>query len=149
MPGSPTITGVMGVSDTPVLNPSGQLGLEPAGVRPQPVDQLRLVLHDLEGRAARRHDGRRMGGREQERPGSLDQDVAQVLAAGDVATEADGLRQGPDLDGNPAVEPEVVDGAPSIPPSTPDAWASSTKTAAPTSSAASTIPGSGRCRRPC
>ena len=108
----------MGVSETPVLNPNlVSSALKRRVFAHSRSMQLRLLLHDLERRAARGHDGRRMGRREQERPGPLDQDVAQVLAAGDVAAEgADSLRQGPDLDGNPAVQPEVVDGAASIPP---------------------------------
>ena len=55
--------------------------------------------------------------REEERAGALDQDVAQVLRAGDVAAEdADGLAQRPDLDRDAAVEPEVVDRAAAVAP---------------------------------
>ena len=121
-----------------------QLGLEPAGVGPQPLLQLGLLLHDPDGLATGRHDRRRMRGGEEERAGPLGEDLAQGRRAGDVAAErADRLRQRADLDRDAAVQPEVVDRPAAVRPSTPDAWASSTMTAAPNASAASTIPGSG------
>ena len=96
----------------------GQLGLEPAGVGPQPLLQLRLLLHDPDRLAAGGHDGRRVGGREEERPGSLGQDLAQRQRARRRSRRATptALRQGADLDRDPTVEPEVVDRAAAVPP---------------------------------
>ena len=68
--GSPIITGVIGVSERPVSKPEpGELGLEAPRVRPEPLVQLRLLLHDPDRLAAGGGDRRRMGRREQERAG--------------------------------------------------------------------------------
>ena len=61
--------------------------LEEARVRPEPLDALRLVLQDVDrGEAGGRHGGRMRRG-EEERPRPLDEEVAQVLPAGDVAAQ--------------------------------------------------------------
>ena len=81
-------------------------------VLPQPLDELRLGLQHVDRRQAGGGHGRRMGGREEERPGPVLEDLAQRLAAGDVAAQhADRLGQRPDLDVDPAVQAEVVDAA--------------------------------------
>ena len=85
---SPRITGVIGVSLRPVSKPEPrQLRLEPPGVGPQALVQLRLLLHDPDRLAARGGDGGRVARGEQERPRALDEDVAQGLRARDVAAE--------------------------------------------------------------
>ena len=145
--GSPIITGVIGVSERPVSKPSRvSSALNRRRVRPQPLLQLGLVLHDPDRLAAGGHDGRRMRGREEERPGALDQDLAQGLRAGDVAAER---RRPPSTACRPGWRPgrAARSGRPMprpLRPSTPEAWASSTKTAAPNASAASTMPGERR-----
>ena len=57
---SPTITGVIGVSLAAGVEAEvGESLLEVAGVLPQPLDQLRLLLQHLQGRdAGGRHRGR-------------------------------------------------------------------------------------------
>ena len=53
--------------------------------------------------------------REQEGSRPLDEDVPEVLGAGDIAAQdADRLAQRPDLDRNPAMQAEVIDGAPTV-----------------------------------
>ncbi len=111
------MTGVIGVSERPVSKPeAGQLGLEPARVRPQAFLELGFVLHHPDRLAARGHDGRRMRGGEQERTGSLGQDLAKGDRTGDVAPErADGLAERADLDRHAAVQPEMVDRSAAVP----------------------------------
>ena len=77
---SPIITGVIGVSDAGVETRSDQLGLEAAGVRPEALDELRLVLEtDPRDRRRRRRAG---PGREEERAGALDEHLAELPRAG-------------------------------------------------------------------
>ena len=77
---SPIITGVIGVSERPVSKPSRvSSALKRRGVRPEPLLQLGLLLHDPDRLAAGGHDGRRMGRREEERAGALGEDLAQGL----------------------------------------------------------------------
>ena len=91
-----------------------------ARVLPQPLDELRLGLEDVDRRQARRRHGRRVGGREEERPRAVLEHRPQGLRSGDVATEhADRLRERADLDVHPAVEVEMVDAAPAVPPEHP------------------------------
>ena len=92
-----------------------QARLEEAGVVPQPLDALRLVLQHVDGGDARGRHGRRLRGREEQRPAALGQVVLEVLPAGDVAAHhADGLGQRADLDVDAAVEVEVVDRAAAV-----------------------------------
>ena len=115
---SPTMTGVIGLSLSPVLKPERlQSGLEEPRVLPQPLDDLRLLLEHVERRDARGGDGRRMRRREQKRPRAVIEELDQRAAAGDVAAErADRLRQRADLDVHAAVHAEVIDGAAAVPP---------------------------------
>ena len=133
------------LADARVEAEPGQLALEPARVRPEPLDELRLLLEDADRLAAGRGDGRRVGGREEERPRALDEDVAEGLRAGDVAAEhADRLaRACPTWMATRPWSPKWSTVPRPFRPRTPDAWASSTKTAASYSSATSTIAGSG------
>ena len=110
-----------------------ELRLEPLRVRPQPLVQLRLVLQHPDRLAARRDDGGRMGRREEERPCALDEDVAQRLAAGDVAARATptAFDSVPTWIATRPCEPEVVTEPRPLSPRTPEACASSTNTAAP------------------
>ena len=81
-----------------------QARLEEPGVVPQPLDDLRFLLEDVDRREARGGDRRRMRRREQERPGAMVQELDQRCAAGHVAAEgADRLRQRADLDVDAAV----------------------------------------------
>ena len=141
------MTGVIGVSRAPVSKPRRvELGLEAPRVRPEPLDQLRLLLEDPDRLAAGGRDGRRVRGGEEERAGALDEDVAQGLRAGDVAAQdADGLATACRPGSRPGRGARSGRRVPRpFRPSTPDAWASSTKTATSSySSAASTISGSG------
>ena len=111
------MTGVIGVSECPVSKPRRvSSALNRLVFVPEPLAELRLVAHDPDRLAACGDDGRRMRRREEERPRSLGQDLAQCLGPGDVAAEsADGLRQRTDLDGDAAVEAEMVDGAAAVP----------------------------------
>ncbi len=112
-PESPRMTGVIGVSETPVSNPrSASPALNSARVGPERVEQLGLLLEDPDGLDAGGGDRRRMRGREQERTSSLDEDLAEGTGARHVTSEhADGLRQRPDLDRDATVEIEMVDAA--------------------------------------
>ena len=118
---SPTMIGVIGVSlagvfTPPILKPElAELLLQVAGVLPELLDALRLLLEDVEGGDAGRGDGRRMRGREQERPRAMIEKLDQVARAADVAAErADGLRERADLDIDAAMQVEVVDGAAAV-----------------------------------
>ena len=113
---SPAMTGVIGLSLRPVLKPSAlEAGLEEPRVVPEPLDDLRLLLEDVDRRDAGRGDRRRMRGREQERPRAVVEELDQRLAAGDVAAErADRLRQRADLDVDAAVHAEVIDRAAAV-----------------------------------
>ena len=92
-----------------------QLLLPVARVLPQLVDALRLLLQHVERRDAGGRDGRRMRGREQERPSAMVEKLDEIARAADVAAErADGLRQRADLDIDAAVQVEVVDGAAAV-----------------------------------
>ena len=124
---------------------AAQLRLEPAGVRPQPLVELGLVLHDPDRLDAGGGDGGRVARGEQERPGPLDEDVAQRLRARDVAAEhADRLATASRPGSRPARRARSGRPCPGRPcPGRPLACASSTITAAPNASAASTIPASG------
>ena len=99
------MTGVIGVSEPPVSNPSrASSALKRLVFAHRRSCRWGSSCMHADRLAARGDDGRRMGRREQERPCPLDEDVAQRLAAGDVATQRpDGLRQRPDLDRDPAV----------------------------------------------
>ena len=73
---SPTMTGVIGLSLTPVLKPSAcKPGLEEPRVVPQPFDELRLFQQHVERGEAGRGDRRRVRRREQERPRAVMQEV--------------------------------------------------------------------------
>ena len=77
---SPTITGVIGLSLSPVLKPSAfEAGLEEPRVVPEPIDDLRLLLEDVERRDAGGGDRRRMRRREQERPRAVVQELDERL----------------------------------------------------------------------
>ena len=107
------MTGVIGLSLTPVSKPSAcEPGLEEARVLPQPLDELRFLLEHLDRGEAGGGDGRRVGRREEKRPGAVVEELDQRARAGDVAAQrADRFRQRPDLDVDAAVHPEMVDGA--------------------------------------
>ena len=76
---SPTMTGVMGVSETARVEAQAtELRLEPLRVRPQALVELRLLVHHLERLAACGDHGGRVRRREQERPRPLHEDVAQA-----------------------------------------------------------------------
>ena len=98
-------------------------------------------------RIASRHAAATAGGWEVEKRNGRArwiEDVAQRLRARDVAAEhADGLRSVPTWIATRPWSPKWSTEPRPFRPRTPDAWASSTKTAAPNSSAASTMPGSG------
>ena len=89
--------------------------LEVTRVAPELFDELRLLLEHVDGGDACGNHRRRMRGREQERPRLVDQVIADNLRRRDVATHhADRLAQGADVEGDPAVEAEVVGGAPPV-----------------------------------
>ncbi len=128
------MTGVMGVSaDAGVEAEGGQTGLEEARVAPQTLDALRLRLEDVDGGQAGGRHGRRLGGREQERSRALDEVVAQVLPAGDVAAQ-DARRPWTSVPTWMSTRPWRSKWS-TVPrplrPRTPEAWASSTITMAP------------------
>ena len=112
------MTGVMGVSDEPMSKPSrAEARLEEAGVLPQPLDQLRLALQHVDGRQAGGRHGRRMRGREEERPRPMLQQRAQRGRSRDVAAQhADRLGERANLHMHPPVQVEVVDRAPPVAP---------------------------------
>ena len=96
---------------------ANQFRFEPTGVRPQPFLEFRLVAHDPDRLATGLHHSRRVGGGEQERSRPLGQDLAQGDRSRHVPTQdPDGLAQRADLDGDAAMQPEVVDRAAAVPP---------------------------------
>ena len=110
---SPTITGVIGLSLTPVSKPSAcEARLEEARVLPEAIDDLRLLHQHVERRDARGGDGRRVRRRKQKRPRAMVKEIDERAAAGDVSAErADRLRQRADLHVHAAVHAEMIDGA--------------------------------------
>ena len=110
---SPVITGVIGVSLAPVSNPSScSPALNERGVRPEPIEPLGLVLDDVERLDAGGDGRRRRARREQVGPAPVLQPLDQLVRPGDEpAQHADRLRERADLDVDPAVQAEVVDGA--------------------------------------
>ena len=114
---SPTMTGVIGLSLMPVSKPSaGRPALKNRVLSQSRSMMLRLLHQHVDRRDARGGDGRRMRGREQERPRAVVEKLDQRAAAGDVAAErADRLRQRADLDVDAAVHVEVIDGAAAVP----------------------------------
>ena len=110
---SPAMTGVIGLSLAPVLNPSRlQPVLEELRVGPELVDELRFFEQHVQRGETRRGDRRRMRRREEKRPPAMMKELDQAPAAGDVAAErADGLRQRADLHIDAAVQPEMIDRA--------------------------------------
>ena len=113
---SPAITGVIGLSLRPVLNPrSFRPCLEESRVVPQPLDDLRLLFEHIERREARGRHRRRMRRREQERPRAVVQKIDQRVRSGHVAAErAHRLRQRADLNVHAAVHLEVIDRAAAV-----------------------------------
>ena len=146
MPGSPTMTGVIGVSETAGVEPEArQLGLEATRVRPQPLDAA----------PARPASPGAPRGTRRRRPADGRSRTGTAGPAGSGCRAGPGCRRR-SRRGTPIAFDSVPTWIATRPwspkwstvprpfrPSTPDAWASSTKTAAPNSSAASTIPGSG------
>ncbi len=101
------MTGVIGVSETPVSKETR--------VFPEPIDELRFSLEDVDRREARGRHGGWSRGREEERARLVLEDGPQVRAAGHVSAEhADRLGEGPHLDVHAAVEAEVIDRATSV-----------------------------------
>ena len=87
-----------------------EFALEVAGVRPQPLDALRLLLQNVEGGDAGGRDRRRMRGGEEKRPGAVVEVVDQVAAAADVAAQrADGFRERAHLHVHLAVHAKMID----------------------------------------
>ncbi len=90
----------------------GQPGLEVAGVVPQPLDPLGLLLEHVERRETGSRHRRRMRGGEQEGPRPVIEEIDQVAAAAHVSTQhADGFRERPHLDVHAPVEAKVIHGA--------------------------------------
>src|SRR5207302_8589261 len=89
--------------------------LEVRGVLPQPFDALWLGLEDIDRRDAGGRHARWMGGAEEERPSSVDEEVPDRLRGCDVAAQhAHRLRERPDLEVDPPIEAEVVDRSASV-----------------------------------
>jgi hypothetical protein len=109
--GSPIITGVIGVSELPVSKPRRvSSALNRPVLAHSPVLELGLVAHDPDRLATGGHHGRRVRGREEERSRALGEELAEGHRAGHVPAERpDRLRQRSDLDGDPAVQVEMVD----------------------------------------
>ena len=75
---SPAITGVIGLSLSPVLKPSGcEPGLEEPGVLPEPLDELRLLSSTSSAAMHAAATDGRMRGREQERPRAVIEELDQ------------------------------------------------------------------------
>src|SRR5207245_7485819 len=80
-------------------------------------ERLRLGHDDGDGLYASVRDRRWMGGAEEERPSSVDQEVPYSLRGGDVtAQHPHRLGKRPDLEVDASVEAEVVDRAASVRP---------------------------------
>ena len=141
------MTGVIG---SPLsIETASQAALEETRVRPQALDDLRLLLQDVQRRDTRGGDAWQVGGGEEKRPGAMVEEFDERPAAGDVTAEhADGLRKGPDLDIDATVHAEVIDGPAAVPAEHPLACASSTimmQSNSSPSAHSSEAPG----RRPC
>ena len=110
------MTGVIGLSLRPVSNPSRSSPALKNRVFSQSRSMISRLLHQHVDRGdAGGGNRRRMRGREQERPGAVVEELDQRPAAGDVAAErADRLRQRADLDVDPAVHAEMIDGAAAV-----------------------------------
>ena len=115
---SPTITGVIGVSLMPVLNPAALSPVLKYRVFSHSLlDALGLLLQHVERRQARRRHGRRMRGGKQKRPRAMIQKLDQVAAAADIpAQHADRFRQRPHLNVHAPMQAEMIDGAAAVPP---------------------------------
>ena len=113
---SPTITGVIGLSLMPVLNPSASSpALKKRVLSHRRSIQLRLVLEDVERGDARGGDRRRMRRRKEERPGAVIEKLDERCRSGDVSAQrAEGLRERADLYVHAAMHAEVIDRAASV-----------------------------------
>ena len=113
---SPTITGVIGLSLIPVLNPSSfRPALKNRVLSHSRSMSCRFFHEHVDRGDAGGGDRRRMRRREQERPRAVVQEVDERARAGDIAAErADRLRQRSDLDVDPAVHAEMVDRAAAV-----------------------------------
>ena len=118
---SPTMTGVIGLSLAPVLNPSAwSPSLKNAVLLQSAVDELGFLQQHVQRRQARGGDRGRMRGRKEERAAAVLEKVDQVPVARDIAAQgADRLRQRADLDIHAAVQPEVIDRSASVVPEHP------------------------------
>ena len=86
-----------------------QLALKIPRVLPQPLDPLRLLLQNVEGRDARSRHRRRMRRGKQKRPRAMVEVVNQILRPANIAAQrANGLRQRAHLHIHLAVHAEVI-----------------------------------------
>ena len=89
---------------------------EESRVRPELLDQLRLLFQDFKGGEARGGDRRGVGSGEQEWPSTMVKKLNGVAGGANVAAQrSDGLRERSNLDVHAAVQVEVIDRAAPVP----------------------------------
>ena len=89
-----------------------EAAFEIVGIFPESIDEAGVAFEEVYGGDAGGDDRGRVGGAEEDGARAQHEQVFDVLAAGDVAAEgADTFGEGTDLQGYPAIETEMADGA--------------------------------------